>query len=43
MAIVYNADGEAGKVCNKCGEWKPVILFPLTRIWKRWKSNNASN
>jgi 5-methylcytosine-specific restriction endonuclease McrA len=27
MAIVYNSDGAAGKVCNKCGEWKPVSEF----------------
>jgi 5-methylcytosine-specific restriction endonuclease McrA len=27
MAIVYNADGVAGKVCNRCGEWKQVSEF----------------
>jgi len=27
MAIVYDADGVAGKICNKCGEWKPVTEF----------------
>jgi 5-methylcytosine-specific restriction endonuclease McrA len=27
MAIAYDADGVAGKVCNKCGEWKPVSEF----------------
>jgi 5-methylcytosine-specific restriction endonuclease McrA len=27
MAIVYDADGVAGKICNKCGEWKPVSEF----------------
>jgi 5-methylcytosine-specific restriction endonuclease McrA len=31
MAIVYNADGVAGKVCNKCGEWKPMSEFNLYR------------
>jgi hypothetical protein len=27
MAIVYDSDGIAGKVCNKCGEWKVVSEF----------------
>jgi 5-methylcytosine-specific restriction endonuclease McrA len=27
MAIVYDADGVAGKVCNKCTDWKPVSEF----------------
>jgi 5-methylcytosine-specific restriction endonuclease McrA len=27
MAIIYNADGIAGKLCNKCSEWKPVSEF----------------
>ena len=27
MAIVYDADGVSGKVCNKCSEWKPVTEF----------------
>jgi hypothetical protein len=27
MAIVHNDDGVVGKVCNKCGEWKPVNEF----------------
>jgi 5-methylcytosine-specific restriction endonuclease McrA len=31
MAIVYNADGVAGKVCNKCGEWKQVSEFNIYR------------
>jgi len=24
MAIVYNPDGIAGKVCNKCAEWEAL-------------------
>ena len=32
MTIIYNADGVAGKVCNKCGEWKPVSEFRLRRL-----------
>jgi 5-methylcytosine-specific restriction endonuclease McrA len=27
MAIVYDVNGEAGKICNKCGERKPVSEF----------------
>jgi hypothetical protein len=27
MAIVYDADGLAGKICNKCGEWKPLTEY----------------
>jgi 5-methylcytosine-specific restriction endonuclease McrA len=27
MAIVYNDNDVAGKVCNKCGEWKPITEF----------------
>ena len=31
MAIVYSADGVAGKVCRKCQQWKPVSKFNLYR------------
>jgi 5-methylcytosine-specific restriction endonuclease McrA len=31
MAIIYNPDNVVGKVCNKCGEWKPVSEFNLYR------------
>jgi len=27
MTILYDPDGIAGKICNKCGEWKPVSEF----------------
>jgi 5-methylcytosine-specific restriction endonuclease McrA len=27
MAIIYDANDKAGKICNKCGEWKPVTEF----------------
>jgi 5-methylcytosine-specific restriction endonuclease McrA len=30
MAIVMR-DGEAGKVCNRCGEWKSVMEFSVKR------------
>jgi 5-methylcytosine-specific restriction endonuclease McrA len=33
MAIVYQ-DGEAGKVCTTCGEWRPVERF-RTRLLSR--------
>lgn len=34
MAIVCNADGIAGKICNKCGDWKPVSEFSRHRAPK---------
>jgi 5-methylcytosine-specific restriction endonuclease McrA len=27
MAVIYDTDDQAGKICNKCGEWKPVSEF----------------
>jgi 5-methylcytosine-specific restriction endonuclease McrA len=27
MAIIYDVDDRAGKICNKCGEWKQVTEF----------------
>ena len=31
MAIVYQ-DGEPGKLCTKCGEWRPVARYPRRSI-----------